>query len=268
MRVHPVIFRIGNVEFYSYGLMLGLGYVAGVLVASWMARKRGIDPDSLFWFFVLLLVAGVAGGRIAYVALYPWYYRDGLLSALNIRDGGLSMHGVLAGGIAAVAAYAKTKKIPMPRLLDIIAPGIIIGQSIGRIGCYLNGCCYGIPTEGTWGCMTRYAPLLRHPYQLYESGADFLIFLGLLWLSSRVKREGDLFLAYLGSYSFARFFLEFFRDNESYVFGLSYGQVASAALVVLSLVLAFIGKRQARVAENPEMMAQEVPGRDRDGQLG
>lgn len=265
--MHPVIFRIGNLEFFSYGLMLGLGYVAGVLVASWMARKRGIDPDSLFWFFILLLGAGVVGGRVAYVALYPWYYQDGLLSALNIRDGGLSMHGVLAGGIAATAAYAKIKRIPLPRLLDVIAPGIIIGQSIGRIGCYLNGCCYGIPTSGTWGCMTRYAPLLRHPYQLYESAADFLIFLGLIWLSSRIKKEGGLFLTYLGSYSFARFFLEFFRDNESYLFGLSYGQIASAALVVLSLVLAFVGRRRARGAEKSETGGQDLPEPDRRGQV-
>ena len=243
--MHPVLFRVGEISFYSYGLMVGLGFALGVLVASRRAEKKGVDPDSLFWFFMLLLAAGVAGGRLFSIVQDRWFYSD-WKSILDLREGGLAMHGVLLGGVIGMAAYARTKEIPFGRLSDIVAPSIALGQSLGRIGCFLNGCCYGVETGGSWGFMTRYAPGLRHPYQLYESLLDFVLFLVLLKLDTKLKVEGELFLVYLFGYSFFRFFLEFVRENDRYFLGLSYGQWTSAGLALLAAIIFLYIEKKSR----------------------
>lgn len=243
--MHPVLFRIGNISFYSYGLMIGLGYVAGVLVASRRMREKGLDPDSLFGVFLALLIGGILGGRLLHIALNTWYYTT--WQSLFDPQSGLSLHGVLLGGTIAMIIYSRVKRLSFFFLADIVAPSVILGQAIGRIGCFLNGCCYGIPTGGNWGVLTRYAPGLRHPYQIYESVLDFALFLGLLWVSPRIKVQGGLFLTYLAGYSTLRFFLEFLRDNDNCLYGLSYGQWASLGLLLLSVAAyAYLARRADR----------------------
>jgi len=230
----PVLFTLGGIKFYSYGLMVGLGYVLGARVAVKMALKKGVDPDSLFDFFILLFVAGVLGGRLLHMALNPASYQD-LQAVLDLRDGGLSIHGVLLGGLIAVIVYCHVKKVRLGQLLDIVVPGVALGQSIGRWGCVFNGCCYGTLTGGAWGVLTRYAPGLRHPYPIYESIADFLLFILLLKMSERVKFDGGLFSIYFSGYAAIRFALEFFRENHSFVLGLSYAQWFSVLLLAAGL---------------------------------
>jgi phosphatidylglycerol:prolipoprotein diacylglycerol transferase len=245
IEMHPVLFRIGQLTFYTYGLMLGLGFAAGVYVASRRAEKRGMDPDSLFWFFIAILVGGVAGGRITHVALNYRYYTS-VIAVLDTREGGLAIHGVLIGGALAALIYSRVKKVHFLTLMDLVAPSVALGQGIGRIGCFFSGCCYGIVTSGTWGFATRYAPGLRHPYQLYESALDLALFVGLLYLSSRISVPGGLFTVYAGGYSLIRFFLEFFRENDDYFLGLSFGQWFSL-LAFLVATATFIGlQRRSR----------------------
>ena len=234
MAMYPVLFELGPLSFYSYGLMIGLGFIAGVLVASKRAQMKGIDPDSLFWFFMVLLAGGVVGGRLFHIILNSWYYSD-WKAVLDTRNGGLSIHGVLLGGIIAAAAYSRFRSVKFAELTDLSVPGVSLGQAIGRIGCFLSGCCYGVETSGAWGFATRFAPGLRHPYPLYESAADFILFLGLLALGKKIKVSGGLFLSYVFGYSMIRFILEFARDNDSYVLGLSYGQWGSLAAALVAL---------------------------------
>lgn len=245
--MYPVLFRIGGLTFYTYGLMLGLGFIAGVYVASKRAARKGIDPDSLFWFFISLLVGGVVGGRITHVALNLNYYK-GFRSILDTRQGGLAIHGVLLGGVIAAVIYSRVKKADFLSLMDMVAPSVALGQGIGRVGCFFSGCCYGIRTSGTWGFETRFAPGLRHPYQLYESALDLLLFVALLYLSSRIETAGGLFTVYVGGYSAIRFFLEFFRENDDYYLGLSFGQWFSLAALILA-VATFIGLQKRRRAD-------------------
>lgn len=246
--MYPVLFTLGGVEFYSYGLMVGIGYLLGVFVASKMAEKKGIDPDSLFGLFILLLVTGALGGRLLHIVLNTWNYRD-WKTVLDLRDGGFSIHGVLLSGIITVALYCRFQKINALKLLDLLVPSVALGQSIGRIGCLLSGCCYGIPTNGQWGVLTRYAPGLRHPYQIYESVANFLLFIVLIKMSSKASNDGALFLAYVLGYSIIRFFVEFFRANDTFVLGLSYAQWLSAAGIVVCLTI-YVYKRSKTRAES------------------
>jgi phosphatidylglycerol:prolipoprotein diacylglycerol transferase len=243
--VHPVLFRLGNIEFYSYGLMIGIGFVAGIWLASKRAEKKGIDPDSMFWLFVLLLAAGMVGGRLFHVVLNTWYYQD-WRSVLDTRNGGLSIHGVLVGGALALAAYARSKEARFLDLADLLAPSVALGQAIGRIGCFMSGCCYGVETSGTWGFYTRFAPGLRHPYQIYESLANFILVVAVIRVSDKTKVSGTAFWTYVAGYSGIRFFLEFFRDNDSYLWGLSYGQWTSLAGLAAALVIVIYSRAKSR----------------------
>jgi phosphatidylglycerol:prolipoprotein diacylglycerol transferase len=243
--MHPILFTLGEFEFYTYGLMIGIGFVAGVWVASKRAEQKGIDPDSLFWLFIALLAGGVLGGRIFHVALNSWAYLD-WASFLDTREGGLSIHGVLIGGALSLALYAKAKKLSFLELGDVLAPSVALGQGIGRIGCLFSGCCYGIVTSGSWGVRTRFAPGLRHPFQLYESIADLILFILLLQLAKRIDVKGGLFLTYVTGYSCIRFFLEFVRANDSHLAGLSYAQWASAVAAVVSIMLYQVLKNRSK----------------------
>ncbi len=246
--------------------MVGLGFVLGVLLASRRAARRGIDPDSLMGLFGVLLAGGVAGGRILYVLTNAWYY-SGFLSIFNVRDGGLSIHGVLAGGLISAAVYARSKHISLPALLDLLAPSVILGQAVGRIGCLLAGCCYGIKTSGSWGVPTRFAPGLRHPYPLYESLADFALFFILISIEDKVEFKGGLFARYLMGYSGIRFVLEFFRDNDSYFAGLSYGQWVSLALVIVSAVFySVVGSKTTANRKSQDEDAQPQDTQNEDDQ--
>ncbi|MBP8620283.1 MAG: prolipoprotein diacylglyceryl transferase [Firmicutes bacterium] len=246
--VHPVLFTIGEVEFYSYGLMIGIGLVLGLILASREMERRGMNPDEFFMFFILIIVCGIAGGRLFHVVLNKENYTN-LISILDLRGGGLAIHGVLFGGLVAAIAYSIVKKIPPGTLLDPIVPSVALGQGFGRIGCFLNGCCYGIPTNSDWGVLTRYAPGLRHPYQLYESAANFLLFAGLMKLSRKTDSRGVVTLAYISGYSTIRFCLEFFRDSEKNLFGLSSAQILSVILLALSLLTYYflVRKRPKKV---------------------
>ena len=239
IRVHPVLFTIGGVEFYSYGFMIGIGLVLGLIIASKKMERKGLNPDDFFTFFLLIIVCGIVGGRLFHVVLNKESYTT-LISILDLRGGGLAIHGVLFGGLIGALAYSMAKKIRPGTLLDIIVPSVALGQGFGRIGCFLNGCCYGIPTDGSWGVLTRYAPGLRHPYQLYESAANFALFVVLMRLSEKTETRGVVTLAYVSGYSVIRFCLEFFRDSEKNLLGLSSAQWLSLALLVLSLLVYYL----------------------------
>ncbi len=243
--MHPVFFKIGNVEFFSYGLMVGIGFLAGVWLASKRAFHKGLDPDSLFWLFILLLAGGVAGGRLFHIVMNTGYYRD-WRSVLDTRNGGFSIHGVLVGGAVSLAAYARSKDVRFLDLADLLAPSVALGQGFGRIGCFLAGCCYGVETSGTWGFCTRFAPGLRHPYQLYESAFDFALVAVLLAVSPKAKEAGTTFWVYVAAYAGGRFFLEFFRDNDAHFKGLSYGQWVSLLGFVASLAAILYGSAKAK----------------------
>ena len=142
--MHPVLFTIGGIEFYSYGLMIGIGYVLGVLVAVKRAEAKGIDPDSLLGFFVLILVSGVTGGRLFHIALNTWNYPD-LKSVFRLQDGGLSIHGVLFGGLLDVykrQGYDGGQWLPLPECTELMTAGkdvnVILQDQSYRVGIRLT----------------------------------------------------------------------------------------------------------------------------------
>ena len=186
----------------------------------------------------LAVVALLVGARALYVALYwePFAARPERI--LRFWEGGLAFHGGLAGALVAVAVFARMRRVPLLQLLDMALPFVAVGYAIGRVGCFLNGCCGGLPTQLPWGM--RYPgpwPLRLHPTQLYSSVAGILMFVFLLPLYRRSRKVGSSTAAFLLCASSYRFLLEFVRVHRPADGGLSPFQINSIAVALLGLLI-------------------------------
>jgi len=253
--LHPILFRIGPVNIYSFGLMLSLGFALAVLVSFLNAKRHGVDRwvvvDMALWLFL----AGLLGSRLVYVVMNWDDYAGGpLWRVFATWEGGVSFFGAIAGGFLAVAVFARRHRLSLARIADTVAPGLALAAAVGRIGCALNGCCYGLPTAGFWGVFTRFAPGLRHPTQLYESAAYFVTFGFLLWWQGRRERApGQVFTMFVLCYLAGRFLVEFFREGQRLYPWLTVTQ--AAALVVAAAALAayvHLGRRARRTREGAD----------------
>lgn len=241
--MHPELLKIGPFTVYSYGLMLGIAFVAGTFLAAKEVERKGMGKGSIFDFFLITLIVSVVVSRLFYVAFRLHAYLSAPLGILDIRDGGLAIHGGLLGGIGVGLWYSRRNNISFWRLADALAPSLALGIGITRWGCLLAGCCYGTLSTLPWAVSTHYAPGWRHPAQIYESILDLAIF-GLLW-ARRKKRatDGQLFLAFVGLYSIARFFVEFYREADLKLGPVTVAQAGSIVLAILtSLVSLYLGK--------------------------
>lgn len=240
----PVIFRVGPVQLYSYGLMLALALLAGMAISTAEGKRRGIDGEKLSDFFLATAVVSVLSARLLHVALNWNLYAGSPWQVLSLWEGGLSIHGGVAGGMVAGWWFARRQRVPFLVLADATAPGLALGTAIGRLGCFLNGCCFGVLTAAWWGTRTRYAPGLRHPTQLYEMVLTLGLF-AFLW-SRRLlpMRSGRLFFMYVAGYAAIRLVVEAFREVEGYLGPLTYAQVLS--LVLLVVAVAFLGRTRGQ----------------------
>jgi phosphatidylglycerol:prolipoprotein diacylglycerol transferase len=233
----PEICRIGPFTVYSYGMMLA---VAVILCAALMGREaqrigttREMIYDLIFW----LVVGGIAGARIFYIVLNWEMFRGHPLEILMVQHGGLAWQGGLLGGGLAGWGYIKKKALPLWSTLDLAAPYIALGHAIGRIGCFLNGCCYG--REVSWGIYFPVHGAHLHPTQLYDVGGLLIVFLILKFFQKRRGwPAGQLFVCYLTLASIQRFINEFFRGDHQHTFwGLSIYQWVSIGIFTVGLVL-------------------------------
>jgi phosphatidylglycerol:prolipoprotein diacylglycerol transferase len=234
--VFPVLFRLGPVTIYAYGAMLLLAFAAGELLAQREARRRGLNPELILDLAIWVLVSSLVFARLTYIlfhlADYARYPRE-LLFAWS----GLSFHGGLFGGVLAGWLFARRRKVSFLALADTVTPSLALGYAIARIGCFLNGCCYGGPTDLPWGVIFPSVLERVHPVQLYDSFANLLLFLALWRLRGRLAISGQLFFLYLGLYSIIRFFMEILRrgyTSRTLFDSITAAQLASIALLALS----------------------------------
>ncbi len=246
--MHPVLFSIGPVNIFSFGLMLSLGFAAAVLVGFLNAKRHGVDPWTIVDMAIYLFLAGLVGSRLVFVLMNWSLYADDPVSIFATWEGGVSFYGAILGGFVVVVVFSIKRKLSVGRVADAVAPGLAVAAAVGRIGCALNGCCYGLPTSGAWGVFTRFAPGLRHPTQLYESASYFLLFGFLLvWQKKHAKAPGQLFLTFVGGYLIARYIIEFFREGERIYPWLSVTQAASLVIGVVAIAAyVYLGRRARR----------------------
>ena len=214
--MHPILFKVGAFTLYSYGLMVAIGFGLAVYLASATAPSHGIKKENVIDMALCILIAGLVGARFLYVILNIDYYLARPMEVFYISQGGLVYYGAFLSGLLASVICAFRMKVSFWKMADLFAPYIALAQAIGRVGCFLNGCCYG---RG------------QHPVQIYASLALFLIFLMLLLIQRRRRFAGEAFLSYCVLYSAKRFFMEFLRgDNPRILFGLTVSQAISLLL--------------------------------------
>jgi len=219
-----------------------IGFVAGLWTASRRGICDGLEPAVIQDLGVWLIVGSIVGARILYVVSY-WkedFAGKPLTEVFMVQRGGLVFYGGFIGACLATIIYAKWKKLALWKLADVLAPSISLGYFFGRIGCFMNGCCYGRPTHVPWAVQfpqpNPFYPERIHPTQLYESFLGLVLYASLAWLYRRKKFDGQIFATYLLCYAVLRAFVETFRgDYPIHYLG---GWATPAQLVSLGIFVA------------------------------
>ena len=217
--MHPILCKIGPFNVYSWGFMVALGCMAALAVMIRFGRKEGIRPERILDVFVYMIISAVAGARLFYVIQFFPKFRGDLPSIFYLSQGGLVFLGGFCGVLVMMSAYVRYNNINLWKLLDACSPGTILGYAIGRIGCFLNGCCYGIKIFG-----------VEQPTQIYSSLSGLVIFFALIYLYRKKKYDGQIFLFALFFYSIYRFLLEFIRYNPVHYWIFTPNQLLAALL--------------------------------------
>lgn len=231
--MHPIICSFGNFNVYSYGLMLVIAFLTCTFLAAREAKRQGVDPDIIFNFLFLVFILGILGARIFYVLENIGYYLKTPIEIFRLQHGGLSWFGGLILGVVASYIYLSRKKLDIYRILDLVIPYVVLGQAIGRIGCFLNGCCFGKISDSGIYFPVHNAILV--PIQIYSSLLLVLIFVILRFLQNRPHWSGKIFFSYIFLYSIKRFFIEYWRiDNPNVLWGFTLFQLLSIVLFMIS----------------------------------
>lgn len=233
--MHPIICTIGPFNVYSYGFMLVVAFTLSSWLASQEAKKRQINPEVIFNFLFMVFVSGIIGARIFYVIENMGYYFKNPVEIVMLQYGGLAWFGGLIMGSISGVIYLRKKKLGVYSILDLVAPFIALGQALGRIGCLLNGCCFG--KVSAYGIYFDVHKTVLLPTQIYSAAILLGIFIILRVLQDSPRPAGMIFFLYLFLYSIKRFFIESLRADNPVVFsGLTLFQVLSILVFCVSFI--------------------------------
>jgi phosphatidylglycerol:prolipoprotein diacylglycerol transferase len=287
--VDPTLVQIGPIAVHWYGILILTGVLLGAVYASRQAPRYGIASDHIWNGLTVAVLLGIIGARLyhvfstpagctpetGYACGWPWY-REHPEDIPKIWLGGLGIYGAIIGGVLGVVIYARVYKLPIPRLLDLGAPGLALGQAIGRWGNFINQELYGPPTGSSWFGLRIDAehrlPIYKdlppdtlfHPTFLYESLWCLALFITLVVLARKLERRlrpGDIFAGYLIGYPLGRFWIEFFRPDAWKIGPLATAQWVALLLIALSGTYLVVRHRWARgkteETARPEEAAEE-----------
>ena len=235
--------------------MIALGFLAGLWTATRRARRVNVHAEIISDITFCLMLGAIIGARAVHVLTY-WqaeFAGKPVVEIFAIWNGGLVFYGGLVGATITGTAYLLWKKLPVWKMIDVLAPSIPLGSVFGRIGCLLNGCCFGRICDLPWaihypsGHETHGAGV--HPAQIYDALSNLLLYLGLAWLFRRRKIDGQIFALYLIGYAVARSISELFRGDYAsaeYTAGLTPAQLTSAPVFITGIVLWLWLARRAR----------------------
>jgi len=257
--INPVAFGFGPFEVRWYGIMVVLAVVAIIIITLLEAKRVRISEEHIYSVALWAVIGGVMVSRLVHV-IDKWDYYMAHPEQIT-RFEGLSVYGAVIGAMAAVLIYAWVKKLSFWQLGDVAAPGALLGQAIGRIGCTINGCCYGLPTSMPWAVIytnpRSYAPLgvPLHPTQIYHLLWNLVAF-GIIWgLRRRLKPQGTLFLSYLALYAVGDLGIRFVRAGEPFLFGIQQAQLIGIVILAVTVPWLIIrmwrAKAEALVSESP-----------------
>lgn len=239
----PVAFTIGGFDIRWYGILIAIGIILGIVIAQYNCKWREVDYDNLLNIVLLSLPIGIIGARLYYVVFEFDNYRNNIISAFNIRNGGLAIHGGLIFAIGTALVYTKIKKLNFIKFADVAAPSIILAQALGRWGNFFNQEAHGDAVSYEF---IKHFPIFiqkgmnvngiyYNPTFLYESLWNIIVFILLMIILRKCKRNGIVFFTYIGLYSVGRFIIEGMRTDS-----LMFGNIRMAQFVSLMGVLAWI----------------------------
>lgn len=265
--VDKIAFSIGNLEVRWYGIILTLGILAGVLYAMYRTRTEGMKAEDILDYAIWTVLIAVLGARIYYVlttlkdANGNWNY-DGFLDMIAIWNGGIAIYGAIIGGAVALLLVSKFKKYNKAQVLkvfDMVAPGVMLGQIIGRWGNFINGEAHGVATSesfflrmglsGAADIPNKYSAVMTyyHPTFLYESLWNLIGFVLINLLYKKKKFDGQILLMYLAWYGFGRMFIEGLRTDSLYIGVFRISQVVGfICFVVCTALLVYFLLRARR----------------------
>ncbi|MBU3197365.1 prolipoprotein diacylglyceryl transferase [Clostridium algidicarnis] len=253
--MNPVAFNIFGIDLMWYGIIISCGVILGLIIISYTSKVKNISFDNIIDTFLIAFPIAIIGARAYYVAFEFESYRGNIASMLNLRQGGLAIHGGVIFGVLAAYLYSKKKKFDFLSMIDVVAPSLILAQGIGRWGNFINKEAHGGPV--TFEFISKFPGFIQrgmniggiyyHPTFLYESIWNLIVFFILLILLKRRKEEekGIIIAYYAVLYSLGRFFIEGLRTDSLMILGLRTAQIVSLLLIIAGLVSIFIIKKRA-----------------------
>ncbi len=236
--MHRVLLEIGEFSIYSYGFMIALAVLVSLFLLYRHSRREGYDPEMVLESVLLICISGMVGARLLFVILQWETYSQDLLAVFSMWDGGLSFYGAFALGLVVFLLWCRWRNLSFLLLTDLYAPYVALGYAFGRIGCFLNGCCYGSVTDVPWAVVIPVVDNFpRHPVQLYAAAGSLIMFLLLRHLYRYKLFPGFNLLNLVMLYGLMRFVVEFFREEEAWVGFLSMAQVFSGAFFIIAGML-------------------------------
>jgi len=261
--MHPELITIGGFTVASYGVMNMLGYLAAVWYLLKHRDRVGVDKDTVWNIVFVVILSAILGGKLFYALFVarPTSWEEWREFFENFRYGFVFFGGFVVA-VTALAVYFRRKKLPLLKMGDYVIVALPLGHALGRVGCFLAGCCYGKPWNGPWAVtFTNPHSLVDpnllgvplHPTQLYEVFANLIIFTLLHFTTKRKHRDGTIVLLYAVLYSAARFIIEFFRGDYrgNFYYGLSPSQLTAVVIVIIAAAIyfGFIRKNEAHAGK-------------------
>ncbi len=262
--MHPELFSLGPVHLYSYGAMMALAFLVGTTLGLREAKRLGLDEDALVNVILVTLVASILGARALYVMEHLQQFRREWGSVVALWQGGLTLYGGIVAGTFAGLVMARRLGLPRWVVADALAPSLALGTMFGRIGCFLNGCCYGHPTTLPWGvrfpresfAFLEFGDTPVHPSQLYNAAVGLVLFLVLWFGRKRFRVPGVLFWTFIVAFALARIGIDLTRNYEiesvlvhSSWFDLTESQVTSLAMALFGALM-ILRLRQATAEDS------------------
>lgn len=242
----PILFSFGDIHLYSYGLSIVIGVLLSVFLMRRRALKEGFPkPDDVSDMAFTVLVWGFLGARLFYVVQNFPYYLAHPFKILALWEGGLIFYGGAISAFLGLILMTRKRKWSFWKVLDFLTPYTALTHAFGRIGCFLNGCCYGKTCDLPWAVQFPELSSPVHPAQLYEAFYDLLLFAFLLARRKRARFDGEIGLLYFLLYGIGRYTIEFLREPSFSWFGLSSNQWLSFGIITVAFILFQLRRRQS-----------------------
>ncbi len=249
--MHPDLFSIGPLTVHTYGLFVAAGVIIGIFTAVRLGKSNGMPAEQIMDMGFILVLSGIIGSRLVYVIIDFSHYLANPLDIFKLWQGGLVFSGGLVAVIIVLIWYARRKNLSLWVIGDVWAPAAAIGQAIGRVGCFMAGCCYGKPTDISWAVVftnPKSIAMLNiplHPTQIYSSLSGLIIFIILVVLGLKKKFNGQVFLWFLILHSISRLIIERFRGDDRgmiFAYNLTTTQLLTLLILIAAVVALFIIK--------------------------